>query len=110
MQPDLRDAGYLADMLRFSREAVAMAADTVTQANVRRRALEQTILLIGEAASHISTEFQAAHPEIRWSDLIGQRDWLLDGYRDVEWSQLLDIVESPVPQLIQQLVELVPES
>ena len=43
MRPDLRDAGYLDDMLRFSREDVAIAADTVSKEQVRGRALERTI-------------------------------------------------------------------
>jgi uncharacterized protein with HEPN domain len=110
MRSDLHDAAYLGDMLRFSREAVDIAADTDAEANTRRRALEQTIVLIGEAASHVSRDFQATHAEIPWSDLIGQRDWLSYEYREVKLSRLLAIVESPLPQLIQQLVELVPQS
>jgi len=108
MQPDLRDAGYLLDMLRFSREAVATAADTVSIEQVRDRALERTISLIGEAANHVSRDFQAAHPEIPWSDIVGQRHLLVHGYRRVDMQRLLEIVETRLPQLIEQLADLVP--
>jgi uncharacterized protein with HEPN domain len=108
MQPDLRDAGYLLDMLRFSREAVAIAADTGAQALIRGRALERTISLIGEAANHVSRDFQAAHPEITWSEIIGQRHLLVHGYRRIDMQRLLEIVETRLPQLIEQLVDLIP--
>lgn len=70
MQPDTRDAGYLFDMLRFSREAIEIAADTGAQVRSRDRGLERSISLIG--------------------------------------GRLLEIVETHLPQLIQQLVDLVP--
>jgi len=67
MQPDTRDAGYLFDMLPFSREAVAIAAD--------------------------------ARVEV---------DWLVHGYREIEWARLLEVVEIHLPRLLQQLADLVP--
>ncbi|HKS23512.1 MAG TPA: HepT-like ribonuclease domain-containing protein [Thermoanaerobaculia bacterium] len=109
MQPDLRDAGYLADMLRFSREAIAIATDAGGEVDLRSgRALERTISLIGEAANHVSRDFQAAHPEIPWSDIIGQRHWLVHGYREIQWARLLEVVETHLPELIRQLGDLVP--
>jgi len=112
MQPDQRDAGYLFDMLQFAREAVEIVAETPAEiylADVRsRRALERTISLIGEAANHVSREFQAAHADIPWSEIIGQRHWLVHGYREVESRRLLDVVEKRLPQLIARLLDLIP--
>ena len=108
MQPDTHDAGYLFDMLPFSREAIAIVAETVASPELRRRGLERAISLIGEAANHISRDFQAAHPKIPWSEIIGQRHWLVHGYRGIEIKRLYEVVETQLPQLIQQLVDLVP--
>ncbi|SRR6266498_642078 len=112
MQPDKRDAGYLFDMLQFAREALEIAADTTADVylvDVRsRRALERTISLIGEAANNVSRDFQAAHPHIPWSDIIGQRHWLIHGYRDIELKRVRDVVERRLPSLIAQLLELIP--
>ena len=106
MQPDKRDAGYLEDMLEFSREAAAIAADRVAQELVRARALERMISLIGEAANHVSRDFQTAHAQIPWAEIIGERNWLVHAYRDIEWARLLDILEARLPELIQQLAAI----
>src|SRR5215218_8598330 len=98
MQPDKRDAGYLFDMLQFARESLAIAADVPAEVYlvdvVSRRALERTISLIGEAANNVSKEFQRAHPELPWSDIIGQRHWLIHGYRDIESKRIRDVIEN----------------
>ena len=108
MQPDLRDAGYLFDMLRFSREASRIALDTGAQAESRDRGLERSLSLIGEAANHISRKFRTAHPEIAWSEIIALRNLLVHAYRRIDMQRLLDITETSLPPLIQQLVDLVP--
>jgi uncharacterized protein with HEPN domain len=106
MQPDKSDAAYLEDMLEFSREAAEIAADRAAQELLRSRALERMISLIGEAANHISRDFQAAHAQIPWSEIIGQRHWLVHGYRDIEWARLLEVLEDRLPELIQQLAAI----
>lgn len=112
MQPDKRDAGYLFDMLQFAREALAIVSDTSAEVylvDVRsRRALERTISLIGEAANNVSREFQSEHPELPWADIIGQRHWLIHGYRDIEMKRIRDVVENRLPSLIAQLLVLIP--
>lgn len=58
MQPDLRDVGYLFDMLQHA------------------RGVERRIEIIGEAAKRIAPVFREAHPEIPWAKIIAQRNML----------------------------------
>src|SRR5437660_1219421 len=113
MQPNERDAGYVFDMLQFAREALDLAANVAINSPLdqirSRRALERTISLIGEAANNVSREFQRAHSEIPWSEIIGQRNWLVHGYRDIELRRIRDVVDNRLQPLIAQLVALLPE-
>ena len=113
MQPNERDTGYVFDMLQFAREALDLAANVAINSPLdqirSRRALERTISLIGEAANNGSREFQRAHSEIPWSEIIGQRNWLVHGYRDIELRRIRDVVDNRLQPLIAQLVALLPE-
>ncbi len=84
MRPDERDAAYLWDMLNAAREAhmtvEKLAPDDFLEDWLRRRALERTLEVLGEAARKVSEEFHAAHPDIDWRGLIGQRNVLAHEY------------------------------
>lgn len=59
--------------------------------------------VIGEAASGVSPEYRAAHPDIPWRKLITLRNRLIHGYwsvdPDVVWRTTLD----DLPPLLSQL-------
>lgn len=66
MRPDERDAAYLWDMLNAAREA-HMTVDKLTpdaflEDWLRRRALERTLEVLGEAARKVSEEFPRPIP------------------------------------------------
>jgi uncharacterized protein with HEPN domain len=112
LQPDRRDAALLLDMMQFPdevRQIVAGAGMTNYLADLAtRRALERCVELIGEAASHVSDAFQAAHPEIPWREIIAQRHRLIHGYRDVDPERIRNVVESRVPALLHAIESLLP--
>ena len=84
MKPGDRDAANLQDMLEAAREARDLVAEIRAEVflhdRVRTRALERLLELVGEAARRITPEFQAAHPEIEWRRIIGQRNVLAHEY------------------------------
>lgn len=84
MRPEERGAAYMWDMLNAAREAHMTvedtACDTFMDDWLRRRALERTLEVLGEAARKVSVEFQSAHPDIDWHGLIGQRNVLAHEY------------------------------
>jgi uncharacterized protein with HEPN domain len=110
---DRGEASYLADMLSFAREVL-----TFTQGRSRadyesdtglRRSVERSTELIGEAASNISDATRAAHPEIPWRKIVGQRNVLIHDYGDVDDELVWNLVELEIPALASILERLVPE-
>lgn len=111
MKPEDRDAGYLWDMLETAREVrelikgvtlKMLLADTRT-----RRALERTLEIIGEAAGNISEPMRAAHPEIPWIAIVGQRNIIAHGYAVVDYGRLFATATNDIPTLILNLERIV---
>jgi uncharacterized protein with HEPN domain len=75
--PSEADSAFLWDMLRAARAVGRFIAGRTRESyladEVLQAAVERKIEIIGEAARKVSTAFQAAHPEIPWSKIQGQR-------------------------------------
>src|SRR5665647_2004225 len=88
MQPEERDATYLWDMLdaaRAVREFVSSRTyDDYQKDRMLRGAVERHIEIIGEAANHVSEDFQKVHPDIPWRSIIGQRHVLIHEYGEIK--------------------------
>jgi uncharacterized protein with HEPN domain len=63
--------------------------------------------VIGEAARHISDEFQHRHPQIDWSDIIGMRHRLVHGYLDIDYDVVWDAATIDLPRLVVELKGIV---
>lgn len=65
-----RDLAYLWDMREAAREIVqfvqGMKWAKFENDKVVRYAVERQLLVIGEAANHVSDQFRKEHPEIPW--------------------------------------------
>jgi uncharacterized protein with HEPN domain len=70
MRPERGDAALLWDMLANAREVVEFTRsidfDTYIHDTMRRRAVERTVQIIGEAASKVSRAFRDSTPEVPW--------------------------------------------
>jgi uncharacterized protein with HEPN domain len=66
-------------------------------------ALTRLIEIIGEAANRVPDEFQDAHPEIPWIEIVGMRNRLIHGYDEVDFDFLWNVVRDDLPSLIKQL-------
>jgi uncharacterized protein with HEPN domain len=94
----------LRDMLSHAREAVEMCrgrarADLDTD-RMLNLALVRLIEIIGEAANHVSDEGQRRFPRIPWPQVIGTRNRLIHGYRDIDFNILWDTIQVDLPDLI----------
>ncbi len=69
-------------------------------------ALVKLIEIVGEASSRLSKEFQAEHPEIPWSGIIGMRNRLVHAYFDINLKVIWQTTQEDLPALIEQLKQL----
>lgn len=112
MQPEERDAAYLWDMLQAAKEVKDMTAgydlEKFLGNRVLLRATERGVEIIGEAARRVSTNFAAAHPEVPWRQIIGQRNILAHEYGQIDHELLFKTATRDIPVLITQLETLLP--
>lgn len=104
MRPEERDAAYVWDMLGAARLARELLEGVTREAylgdRMRQLALERALELLGEAARRVSDVFRAAHPEVGWRSLIGQRNVLAHEYGAIDQERLFRTGKESVPGLI----------
>lgn len=83
-------------------EAVAFSQDVMRQSAVIRQ-----IEIMGEATKRLSNAFRDAHPHLPWRKIAGMRDILIHAYDHVDMAEVWNTATIAIPQLIQQLEELI---
>ncbi len=68
--------------------------------------VQHQLIVMGEAAKRLSTEFRAAHPEVSWREIAGLRDVLIHGYHRVSLEAVWETVTVYVPSLREHLERL----
>jgi uncharacterized protein with HEPN domain len=76
---------------------------------VLRYAIERQLLVIGEAAVHISPQFRKNHPEINWARLIELRNVLAHEYGETLTNRVWLAATDGLPEVLQPLEELLSE-
>jgi len=108
---DLVYAGHMLDIARSAVNKIAhlSRADFDSDENLRL-ALAHLVQTIGEAARHVSAEFQAHHASIPWSKIVGMRHRVVHDYMHVDYDIVWDVVTRELPPLIGLLSKVVPEN
>jgi uncharacterized protein with HEPN domain len=70
-------------------------------------ALIRLIEIVGEAASHITDDFQTQHPDIPWAQMIGMRNRIIHAYFEINLNVVWVTLTDNLPTLIQQLESLI---
>jgi len=65
------------------------------------------LIIMGEAASNISRQYQDKHPEIPWSSIIGTRNVIVHGYDQIKLQIVWDIVQKNLHPLKSALANLI---
>lgn len=108
-----RDMSYLWDMRKYALEIVGFMDGVVYVKFVENRmiryAVERLLLIVGEAANHVSKEFQAEHPEIEWAQIIGLRNILAHEYGEVKMDKIYLAATKAIPALLDKLNPLLAE-
>ena len=94
------------DILEFAETVSAIVSegqDKFYSNKVSQLALERLIISIGESCSKITSDFQNAHPEIPWRDIIGMRNLLIHAYHRIEISQVWKAASEDIPTLVHSI-------
>lgn len=114
MQPEKRELAYLWDMREAAREIVGFVKDIkysdFIRNNLIRYAVERQLLVLGEAANHISTGFTDLHPEIPWRQITGLRNILAHEYGEIKVDRIYNAATVGVPELLKHLDKLIPST
>ena len=62
--------------------------------------------IIGEAASRVSNELRAKHPEVAWGGMIGMRHVLVHGYFETDKELVGRVVQQDIPNLKSQIEKI----
>lgn len=107
------DTVRMRHMLDHACEAAALVRDKIRSDldsdRVVSLALVRLLEIVGEAATRVSAETQAALPAIPWREVTGLRNRLIHGYDAVDMDVLWTIVTSDLAPLIAELEEALPE-
>jgi uncharacterized protein with HEPN domain len=113
MQPEQRDAALLWDMKQAASEIAQfverLSYEEFASNKVMRYAVERQLLVIGEAAAHVSQTFRDAHPQIPWSSIIAQRNILAHEYGEILVERIWRVASERIPELVRLLDPVIPE-
>jgi len=113
MPLDKRELSYLWDMQNAAREISEFMGGVkfhkFEKDKVLRYAAERLLLIIGEAANHLSPQFRKKHPEIPWEVFIRFRNILAHEYGDSLLTRVWLAASESVPELLKALDGLLAE-
>ncbi|WNZ46118.1 DUF86 domain-containing protein [Leptolyngbya boryana CZ1] len=112
MQANERDIAALWDMAQAIRRIQEFSAGSTLEdylnSALLQSAIERQFEVLGEAARRISPDFQQAHPEIDWRNIIGLRNVIAHRYEQVIQERLWNNIEAILPALLVQVESLLP--
>ena len=105
-----KDNALLWDMKTASEDILeflnGVSYETFLNDKKTRFAVERQLLVIGEAANHISEEFKNENFEIPWKRIIGLRNVLAHEYGEILLDRIWNICQSNIPELLKMINKL----
>lgn len=77
---------------------------------VRYFAIVYQLVVIGEAANLLTSEFRASHSQTPWREIINMRNFIVHGYNIVNKEEVLSVIQNDLPTLKAQIEEYIRES
>ncbi len=101
---------YLRDIVEatnaIDRFLAGVSEDEWIDDEVRQSAVMHQLIIIGEAASRLSSEFREVHTGIAWADIVGFRNLAVHAYFSVSWPIVWVTATEDVPVLGAQIAEI----
>jgi len=99
-----RDRATLLDLAVASKRVLEFIGDqsfdSFSQDLKTQSAVVLQILILGEAAKRLSSEFRNLHPEIPWSDIMRMRDRLIHHYESMDPGEIWQAAIQDIPSLL----------
>jgi len=112
MPPEKSDESYLWDILDAANAIRGFVAGRsfvdYERDRMMRRAVERELEIIGEAARHLTAEFQNRHPQLPWRRIVAQRHVIAHDYGEIRHEKLWLVATQLIPELLSQLTPLIP--
>jgi uncharacterized protein with HEPN domain len=110
MQP--RDTAAVLDMHGFCSRVVSYVAGHSFEEFAAQTQLQDSILhplvMIGEAASRVSSAGRLEIPDVPWTKIVGMRNIVLHAYDSVDLRLVWETVTRSIPELLGQLAPWLP--
>ena len=71
-----------------------------------KRSTVRSLEIIGEATKKIPVDFKLKWDAIQWKNMAGMRDRLIHDYIGVNYNIVWDVVKHKIPELYDQIVEV----
>ena len=72
-----------------------------------KRAVVRSLEIIGEATKKIPADFKVKWSSIQWKNMAGMRDRLIHDYIGVNYSIVWDVFYNKIPELYEQIQEVI---
>ena len=72
-----------------------------------KRAVVRSLEIIGEATKKIPADFKIKWDSIKWKNMAGMRDRLIHDYMGVNYSIVWDVIKNKIPELCDQIEEVI---
>lgn len=101
---------YLTDILEAAdairRFIAGLDRGEFLQDELHQSAVIQKILVIGEAAGHVSQELRNKYPQVVWPQIVGIRHILVHGYFGIDMEIVWRVAVERVPELREQIAAI----
>jgi len=84
-----------------------LTKDQFIEDETLKRAVVRSLEIIGEATKKIPADFKVKWNSITWKYMAGMRDRLIHDYMGVNYSIVWDVVKNKIPELYQQINEVI---
>ena len=84
-----------------------LAKEDFLQNETLKRAVVRSLEIIGEATKKIPADFKVKWSSIKWKNMAGMRDRLIHDYMGINYSIVWDVVKNKIPELYEQIVDVI---